>query len=327
MNSTFDIQRLVQVSKMYYYQGFTQEKIAKEFRLSRSTVSMLLTEAKNSGIVKIQIKDPSVNNEELAHEFEMRFGLDKCLVIPINTDNDKLTLKIVASQAATFAAESMYSHSSVGISWGSACYEFMQTFSEDTNLCDICVVSLIGGSPLLSSEFQLNESVRTFAEKLCGIPVFIYAPGYVDSLQDKERFLESMYMKAITEKWNHLDFAVLGIGAPPELYDVNQNELHHLSMLEEINKHPDMAVGDFCSRRFNIKGEVLSCEHNNKLLGIDFDSLKNTKHIMAIAIGSTKIFSIIGALNTKILNCLVTDENTAKNVLNILDSKQLNILD
>ena len=63
MEQSRDIQKLVQIAKMYYIEGMTQESIAKIIGISRSTVSQLITEAKNAGLVQITIKDPAANNQ------------------------------------------------------------------------------------------------------------------------------------------------------------------------------------------------------------------------------------------------------------------------
>ena len=81
---------------MYYQEGLTQETIAKKLRTSRPAVSLLLAEARKTGVVQIKIKDPEVNNEELAGQFQKRFGLKKCLVIPCGIRQEDVVLKIVA---------------------------------------------------------------------------------------------------------------------------------------------------------------------------------------------------------------------------------------
>ena len=177
-----NLQKMVQAAKMYYQEGLTQETIAKKLRTSRPAVSLLLAEARKNGVVQIKIKDPEVNNEELAGQFQKRFGLKKCLVVPCGIRQEDVVLKIVASQAARFASRMMKSHTTVGTSWGGSCYEFMQAFPEDTELCNITVVPLVGGSTLLTREFQLIESVREFSEKLRGTPVVLYSPGFVDTI-------------------------------------------------------------------------------------------------------------------------------------------------
>lgn len=318
MDQIRDIQRLVQISKMYYIEGRTQESIAKEAGISRSAVSQLLTEAKNAGLVQITIKDPSVNNDELAGEFERRFGLRKCLVVPTTMKNSRMLLRVVVGQTVRLMESLMASHTSFGMAWGSACYEFMQAFPDDTDLCDITVVPLIGGSPLISQEFQINECVRQFAEKVSGTPMFMYSPGIVDSLKDKKRFLESIYMQGILEQWKHLDCAIVGIGRLAETY--GNSQFTPDNMLSHILKHPDCVVGDLCARHFNIRGEIIKCSHNDRLIGIDEQGLRGTKTVAAIAVGGVKIFPIIGALNSGILHYLATDELTAHQVLSVLDS-------
>ncbi len=317
------IQKLVEIAKMYYNQGMTQEMIAKTFDISRSAVSMYLTDAKNNGIINVEIKDPSKNNEELAKRFEKEFGLRRCVVVPSGTHNDKALLRVMTSQAIRLAGDLFTSHSSVGVAWGNTCYEFMHAFPENTDLCDISVVPLVGSSPLLTQEYQLNESIRLFSDKLRGYPMFIYSPGFVDTLEDKQRIVESAYMQPILDRWKHLDYAVLGIGRLQERGELRQFRCEGRNMLEEIIRCPDMAVGDLCARQFNIKGEFIDCNFNRRLIGIDEDGLRGTKHVLALAVGSSKIVSIIGALRTGVIHYFCTDENTARQVLALLETLEL----
>lgn len=321
MEQSRDIQKLVQIAKMYYIEGMTQESIAKIIGISRSTVSQLITEAKNAGLVQITIKDPAANNQELASEFEKRFGLRKCIVVPTTLKKHDMLLKIVVSQMVRVMLDVIKSHSSFGMAWGTACYEFMQAFPDDTDFCDITVVPLIGGSSLAMQEFQINECVRQFAEKVNGNPLFMYSPGIVESLDDKMHFLESVYMKGILEQWKQLDSAVIGIGRPVESFEGGPFALDN--QLSRVRKNPEGHVGDFCARYFNIRGEFMNCSHNDRLIGIDGDCLRNVKNVAAIAVGETKVFPIIGALNSGILHYFATDEHTAKQVLDLLDSGAL----
>ena len=317
-----DIQKLVEISRMYYSQGMNQEQIAKVFGISRSAVSMSLSEAKNNGLIQVLIKDPSVNNEDLANQLTERFGLRKCIVIPSGSHNSEVLLRIVTSQAVRFAAQDLFSsHSSIGIAWGKTCGEFMRAFPDETDICDVNVVPLIGASPLLTQEYQLNESIRLFANKLRGFPLYIYAPGVVDTLDDKKRILESTFMQPILDRWKNMDYAILGIGCLDNVQKHNYKK--NKTILEEINRYKDMTIGDICARQFNILGQFIENDHNSKLIGVDSENLKKIKHVMAIAVGSNKIFAIIGALRTGVIHYFATDENTAKQVLDLLDSGTL----
>lgn len=331
MDSSY-IQKLVEISSMYYLQGMNQEQIAKTFGISRSAVSMLLTEAKNMGIVQVKINDPSSNMDELGRELESMFSLNKCIVVPSGTHKRDALLHITATQAVRYASsELITSHSSVGIAWGNTCRTFMEAFPEDTNLCDVTVVPLIGVSPMLTQEYRLNESIRVFADKMRGDPLFIYSPGLVDTLEDKRRIYESSFMQPILDRWKSLDCAILGIGScqrrdgtyasrgtGKNCEAAGGNISDGKTLFEEICARPDMIVGDLCARQLSIKGEFANSDFNNKLIGVTRENLSSIRNVMAIAVGSNKVFAIIGALNTHLINVFVTDENTAAQVINLV---------
>ena len=49
---------LVRVAELYYEQGLNQNEVAKLLNVSRPTVSRLLDEAKEAGVVEIVIHSP-----------------------------------------------------------------------------------------------------------------------------------------------------------------------------------------------------------------------------------------------------------------------------
>ncbi len=317
MKARYDIQLMVQASKMYYVGGMTQEQIAQQLGISRSSVSMMLSEAKDFGIVEISIKDPKNNVQDVADQFIERFGLKGCLVIPTAIDDIRLITRVVASQGADFAEDILKSYTTVGIAWGTTCYEFMMSFTNRNKLRGINVVPMIGGTSRIASEYQLNEMVRMYAEKLYGTPSFIYAPAIAESVGDKELYMQSTSMKSIIEKWNSMDAAIVSAGAPPEFYD-NQM-VFDLAQKKQYETNASRVIGDICARRFNLKGEFIHNEYNDRIMGIDEANLRRIENVICIAAGKHKILSIIGALRTNVINYFVTDENTARSVLELID--------
>lgn len=317
MKARYDIQLMVQASKMYYIGGLTQEQIAKQLGISRSSVSMMLSEAKDFGIVEISIKDPKNNVQDVSEQFVKKFSLKGCLVIPTAIDDIHMITRIVASQGADYAEDLLRSHSTVGIAWGTTCYEFMLSFTNRNKLRDINVVPLIGGTSRITSEYQLNEMVRMFSEKLYGTPSFIYAPAIAESIEDKELYMQSMSMKSIIEKWENMDTAIVSAGAPPEFYD--NRMVFDIAQQQHYERNETRAIGDICARRFNLKGNFINNEFSARIMGIDDEKLRRIENVICIAAGKHKVLSIIGALRTGVINYFVTDENTARSVLDVLD--------
>ena len=83
MNDNQKISNAIQAARMYYYQHLTTSVIAKEMHVSRSTVSRLLTYARSSGLVNIQIVEPAELPDKLAKNILDRYKIDKVHVVSV----------------------------------------------------------------------------------------------------------------------------------------------------------------------------------------------------------------------------------------------------
>jgi len=75
------------------------------------------------------------------------------------------------------------------------------------------------------------------------------------------------------------------------------------------------AVGDICSRFFDKDGQICNESLDDRTLGLDLAELKKKEYSILVAGGNQKIDSIYGALKGKIANVLVTDQYTARFLL------------
>ncbi len=311
----YDMQLMVQVAKMYYSEGLKQDSIAYKLGISRSSISLILSQAKEMGLIEIHIKDPRKNVQDIAERMTLQFGLDDCLVIPTVTDSIHIINRVIVSQGADYVENLLESNSTIGIAWGLTCYEFMLSFQNRGQLRGINVIPLIGGTSRISSEYQLNEMVRMFAETLRGTPTFIYAPAIAESVSDKELYMQSASMKAVMRKWDEMDVAVISAGAPPESYNHEQTaDPMQMHLIDESR-----AVGDICARRFNIRGQFIENDYSQRIMGISEQQLRSIRKVVCIAAGTHKVLAIIGALRTGIIKYMVTDETTARSILSITE--------
>ncbi|MBR5558793.1 MAG: hypothetical protein IKU72_00905 [Oscillospiraceae bacterium] len=323
-NAKYDFETMVQVAKMYYQKDMNQQDIAKEFGWSRSMVSMILSEAKDCGIIEVRIHDLTSNDEELSSQLKERFGLQDCIVVPTSATSLPLLTKIVAGQAATFAQQHIRSHSIIGTAWGTTCQEFMLSFSNTNNLVDVNVVPLIGGSSRVGGEYQLNEMVRMFAEKVRGIPSFLYVPHQAETMEDKMLYMKSMYMQDILSKWENMDTVIISVGAPPEYY-AGQAHSDPFELRERFIESPNRPVGDIIARRITYDGRFLDSDFDNRLIAADENALRSAKKVICAACGRHKVLSIIGALRMGIIHSFITDAETARVLIDLLDSEPTSV--
>jgi len=309
---------LVQISKLYYIQEMTQKEIADKLNISRSNVAMALSHAKEIGIIDIQIKNPLNCNKEISEALIKRFNIDDCFVVSTRTKNTALLFEIISDAASHILKSKIKSNSILGLSWGTTIFEFMKAFPEITDLNNIHVVPLLGGTERISSEYRFNEIIEIFARKIHAEYSLMYVPAVAESVQDKKLYLQSMPMKNINKKWSCMETSIIGIGAPPEYYSGNDTS-NFLELKKEFMENPKRAAGDLCGRRFNIYGVFMNNNHNRKVMAVNEQQLRAVKNVYCIVTGNHKVLSIYAALKTNIINYLIIDEPTAKNVLILAD--------
>ena len=74
-------ERLVQIAKMYYEENLTQSEIAKKLDVSRALICRLLNEARNYGIVTIQIHSPEEDSSLLKNQLKNSFKIEDVFIV------------------------------------------------------------------------------------------------------------------------------------------------------------------------------------------------------------------------------------------------------
>jgi deoxyribonucleoside regulator len=304
-----DLQQIVNVARMYYQQGLKQEDIAKRVKISRASVSLILTEARRKGIVEITIRNPLEDNTELSAALAREFHLQRCLVVPTSIRETDILIDLTASRAAELFNEEAKSGDTVGIAWGRTCYAFMSNYQSRGYLQGMHIIPLIGGSNRNLKRYQLNEMVRQFAEKLKGTPTFIHAPALPTSQEDYELYMNSSSLKQMLTLWKKIDVAVVSVGAPPVSQEFDGSKI--IVNRKKITTPSRLPVGDMCARYFDIGGRFVEDEEYKRIIGIPVESLRAIKKIICVVGGTEKAYSLLAALKTGLINILVTDEQTA----------------
>lgn len=107
--------------------------------------------------------------------------------------------------------------------------------------------------------------------------------------------------------WDNIDIAIVGIGNT-EIVDLFKQTFGHCDKYTE-------AIGDVATHFFTDKGKIIELYKNTSRASVD--NLKNAKTTIAIACGNSKAKAIVGALKTKLIDVLITDEHTANKILEL----------
>jgi DNA-binding transcriptional regulator LsrR (DeoR family) len=74
------------------------------------------------------------------------------------------------------------------------------------------------------------------------------------------------------------------------------------------------------ARYFNIQGQMIEEPLNQRLIGLDLESLRGVEHVVAVAGGIGKQRGVVGAIRTGLITDLFIDEELGLAVLRELEA-------
>jgi deoxyribonucleoside regulator len=306
---------LATVASLYYKKSYSQSQIAVRLDISSSTVSRLLNEALERGIVEIHVHMPIPRDLELEQQLLERFGLKDAYVLQTSDDNtDENLLRAIGRLAATYlerAIDNLPPKSSIGVAWGTGVHAAVSAVPDDYAQ-NINVMQMLGGVGALVIDSP--DLGRMVAQKLGGRHYDLHAPVLVERAMVRDMFLSEPMVKDSISRAKNVKVAIMGIGTvQDEASSFLRAGLLTRSDLSYLRNQG--AVGEMCGHFFDVDGKYDTFEINQRIIGLDLSDLRNIPQSIAIAHGSSKAQAILGALNGKFMRVLATDDITARAVL------------
>src|SRR5215217_5495010 len=108
------------VARRYYLDGRSKVEIAEEFGLSRFKVARLLDQARESGLVRIEIRHQGGIDVDLSARLQERFGLQHSVVVDTPDDDVESLREHLGRAAAQLLAELITPQDVLGLAWARA---------------------------------------------------------------------------------------------------------------------------------------------------------------------------------------------------------------
>jgi deoxyribonucleoside regulator len=306
---------LAQVASLYYEDGLTQAEIARQVDASRSTISRLLHEAREAGIVEITIHYPWKTDPKLENHLEERFQLRKALVLSVRGRVYSEVLRGLGVLAARYIDRALTPDSTLGISWGTAVHSTAQALRPKRRL-PITVVQMIGAVGIGDPFIDGPDLARLMADIYKGEYRYLHAPLIVENEQVREGLLQEPRIQETLGLARKVDIALVGIGSlVPEVSSLLRAGYLDQEALTELRAQG--AVGDICGRHYDVHGHVMDIELNRRIVGIELKDFQGIKQVIGVAGGEAKSEAILGALRGGHINVLVTDDGAAGKVLTL----------
>ena len=301
---------MIKCCKLYYEENLTQNEIATILGVSRPTISRLLDEGRKSGVVKIEIVNPIENNYGiLERNIEKKYSLREVIIVDDDKDDDAQK-KNLAKACAEYLKRIVKTDDNIGVSMGTT-IKNIGKYIEPNSKLNLTLIPLIGGVGQTQIEIHPNHVVMDLARAFRGDFKLLHAPAVVSNAEIRDAFLKEESLENILEMGKKVDIAIVGIGSPiTDKSTMMSSGYFDVDDLKVFKKQG--AAGDICLQFYDINGQSDEFEFNNRVIGVGLDNIKKIPTVIGVAGGEEKIEAIVGALNGKFINVLVTNYSNAK---------------
>jgi deoxyribonucleoside regulator len=305
----------LRAAQMYYLQDLTMDAIARELRTSRSTVSRLLSMARETGLVQIQVNNPSERAPALEQQIRRRFNVEAHVVPVADTINDTEVLDRVAIQAARTIGPLVDSNAIIGVAWGSTLSAVSHHLTRKQTH-DSTVVQLNGaGNTQTTGISYASEILRRFGQAYGARVEQFPVPAFFDHAETKKAMWEERSVRRILDLQGRMTMAIFGVGSigagiPSHVYSGGYLEREDLDALEN-----DRVVGDVATMFFRADGSHRDVLLNRRSTGPDLDQLRTVLRRICVVSGESKINGLRGALAAGLATDLILDESSARRLV------------
>jgi DNA-binding transcriptional regulator LsrR (DeoR family) len=322
MNTIVHQRLLVKTAQLYYEQELTQSEISQRLGLSRQKVQRLLHEAREQGIVRINIRPVMGVYGDLEQGLEQRYGLDEAIIVETTAyDNQLVVTREIGAGAVEYLLRVLRPHDVVVVSWGGSLLgmvDALQASSGVKRLSGVKVVQGLGGLGDPTNETHAADLTRRLARILDGRAVLLPAPGVAGSLETRMAYAGDPFVARSLQQGAAANLAFMGIGAPrPDSILCREGTIVSWPELAALEKQG--AVGDINLRYFDNQGQRVASDLDDRVIGLTLDEIRQIDRVVGIAGGSAKFEAIRAALKGKLVDILVTDHMLAQRLLDVND--------
>ncbi|WP_244502257.1 sugar-binding transcriptional regulator [Streptomyces oceani] len=313
------VETALRAAQQYYLQRSTMGAIARDLGTSRSTVSRLLSYARDAGLVEIHIHRPqsrvSVAERHLRAHFDVRAHVAR---VPESATNVE-RLELTAIQAARVINSVFDSDMVIGLSWGTMVNAISRClFPKPLHNCQFVQLNGAGNSRATGTHYS-HQMFSAFGAAFDAVVQQLPAPLFFDSAATKRALFEERVVRRATELQQAADAALFSVGtvtdgtpSSPYLAGYFLDESDFVSLAE------DGAVGDIATVFLRSDGSHHGVRLNERTSGPDLDRFREVGHRICAVSGDHKIEALRAALAGGYITHLVIDERTAGLLLDSL---------
>jgi len=303
-------QLAVKVARCYYDLGMTQQQIAEHVGIGRARVIRLLSECRERGIVSININSPLLENLELADALKLRYDLNAADVCLSVADDEQELQRQLGKAAGEVVLRHIQDGQTIGLGWG-ATLQAMVAHLPDSPRKDVSVVALLGSLTRRSTVTRF-EATTQLASRLDAECLYLPAPIVCDSANTRQLLEEQPLFKDIYKRALTADLAIVSCGGLDSA-TIRQVGLVNTREYNDVRKAG--AIGNFLGFYIDQFGVLVKHPINERIIGIEGSVFKRIPTRIMISAGINKCEALKAVLTQGFITDLITDQETAKVLL------------
>lgn len=303
---------MTSVARMYYLDGLGQHEIAGIFGVSRSTVSRLLTAARDQRIVRIAVDDYDPRIAGLEARLIERFGLTRAVVIHGIDAQAASARRAVGYFAAPIVAGWLDDRARVGVAGGRTIAQLVHFMDPQIRRRPFDVVQLMGTIGSAPSSVDASELSRALARRFNGAFHAINAPVFMDDSRSRGLLLSHAQIQSVWTMFPTLDMTFVGVGTLEDSVFAERQVLTTAD-LEALRRLG--AVGEICGRFFDRQGRECASDLRDRVIGVELETLRERSDVVAVSAGASRAAAIGAAMAGGIVDALVIDDVGARALL------------
>lgn len=310
-----DEPELYRAARMYYVQDLTMARIAERLGVSRSTVSRMLAQAREQGIVRISLTSPQQARGRLVESFAQSFGVRASVVTPPRGATVERRREAVSREAAKILEEAVEPGHTVAVAWGATMSQIAEHVTAHP-LPGVRIVQLNGAVSAHGPGLRWRPTLYGRLAEVFGAELYPFpTPAFFDHERTRQVLWQESSIRAILQLRAQADLAVFGVGAfrgavPSAVYAEGYLPVEELNRLREQN-----VAGDVCTVFLREDGTFQDIDLNRRVSGPPPPELARIPRRLCVACGEHKVPAILGALRAGAVTDLVVDDLTAELVL------------
>jgi DNA-binding transcriptional regulator LsrR (DeoR family) len=300
---------MASVARRYYLEDRSKIDIAEEFGVSRFKVARLLDAARETGLVRIEIRHEGEIDVDLSARLKDRYSLQHSIVVDTPDDDTQSLREHVGRAAAELLAEVITPEDVLGLAWARAVSAMARMLPR---LPGTPVVQLTGALSLPDGPATSVDVVRNVASASGGVAHYFYAPLTVPDAATARTLRQQPEVARAFGQLPSVTKAVAGVGQ----WEPGQSTLYDTASDDDRRALRELGVcADISGVFISADGHPVPTDLAERMITISAEEMRSIPEVIVIPYGSRKAPAVRAALRSGLVAGIVTHTSLARAVL------------